>query len=171
MRKLIAFIIAVSMVFMFTACSGGSADGDLNDDAQAVEEEEDTSAPDRELAKGDYAEIGEGSFRLTNESATEDDDSEVVIQPDMNGSPYAYIDYELKDMEGNLLTYIFIDGISMDEQQVDGSHRGSIGLGEDEPWALTEETHKVEAVQFADDDPEGKMVFYRSATYTVKGSK
>lgn len=172
MRRVFVIFLAISMVFVFTACGGGASDEDPDDDSQAIaemeDEDEDSLAPDRELAEGNYENVGDGSFYLTGDNGSTKDGEEVSIKPDMSSSIYAYLDYGLEDMKGSLPTHIYIDGIEMDLQEVDGNHLGSISLGEDEAWALTEGDHKVEAVQFENDDPESKMKFYRSETYTVK---
>jgi hypothetical protein len=172
MRRVFALLLAISMVFIFTACSGGASDEDPDDDSQAIEEmedeDEDSLAPDRELAEGNYENVGDGSFYLSGDNGSTKDGNEVVIKPDTSSSTYAYLDYGLEDMKGSLPTHIYIDGIEMDSQEVDKSHMGAIGLGEDEAWALTEGEHKVEAVQFENDNSDSKMKFYRSEIYTVK---
>ena len=167
MKKAFALFLAISMVFIFTACGGGPSDEDLDDDSQDVTEETDTSAPDRDLDEGSYETIGDGNFYISGDSGSTKEGGEVVLNPDMSSDPYAYLDYELSEMNGNAQTFIYIDGIEMDDTQAE-EHLSSIGLSEDELWALTEGEHKVEAVQYANNNPEGNMIFYRSESYTVK---
>lgn len=167
MKKVLALLLAISMVFVFTACSGGTSDEDFDDDSQDVAEETDSSAPDRDLAEGSYETIGDGKFYISGDSGSTKDGEEVVLKPDMNADPYTYLDYELSKVDGSMQTFIYIDGIEMDDTQEE-KHMSSIGLGEDELWALTEGEHKVEAVQFENNNTDGKMTFYRSETYTVK---
>ncbi len=172
MKKALALLLAISMIFIFTACSGGASDEDPDDDSQAIEEmeDEDSLAPDRDLAEGSYEDIGDGSFYISSGSVSTKDGGEVVLNPDMSSDPYVYLDYEVSGLDGNAQTFIYIDGIEMDDMQAEEEMR-SVGLGEDELWALTEGEHKVEAVQYADNDSDGKMTFYRSAAYTVKAAE
>ena len=38
MKKVLALLLAISMVFIFTACGGETTDEDPDDDSQAIEE-------------------------------------------------------------------------------------------------------------------------------------
>ena len=84
--------------------------------------------------------------------------------------PHAYVGYELWDMDGSVQTYIYVDGVEMDKQQVGDGYESSIDFGDEELWAITDGEHTVEAVQYADNDTSKDMTFYRSAKYTVKNN-
>lgn len=168
MKKILMLLLSVIMVFAFTACGGSSEEAPTEESQSVTSEEKAASTPDRDLAEGNYDEIGEGTFYLTGMSGSTENGDEIVLYPEMDTLPHAFIGIELWDMDGSIQTYLYIDGIEMDKQQVGAGYQGSIDFYDESLWALTEGEHKVEAVQYADNDPAGEITFYRSATYTVK---
>lgn len=123
------------------------------------------SAPERNLSESDYDDIGDGTFYIASASGSTENGDEILVYPDMDSNPFAYIDYELWDMDGTVQTYIYLDGVEMDKQQVGEGYQSSISL--DEEWQVSAGTHKVEAVQYEGNDPSGTISFYRSADFTV----
>ena len=156
------------MIFALAAC-GGKPSGSANTDQTEKKTEattEKATTVQRDLPEGDYEELGSGSFYLSGASGSTENGDEIIIYPDMNALPYAHLDIEQWDMDGSILTYVYIDGVKVKEKQVGAGLQSSMGLQEE--WQVTEGDHIVEAVQYADNDTSGEMVFYRSAKYTVK---
>ena len=83
----------------------------------------------------------------------------------MDSYPFAYVDYELWDMDGSIQTFIYLDGYEMDRVQAGAGYQASLMLVEQ--WEVAEGMHKVEAVQYAENDPANEMTFYRTAEYKV----
>lgn len=164
MKKWIVCILSVVMIFALAACGGKSEDS--ADADQAEKKAETATAVQRDLPEGDYEEVGSGTFYLSGASGSTENGDEIIIYPDMNALPYAHLDIELWDMDGSILTYVYIDGVKVKEKQVGAGLQSSMSLQEE--WQVTEGDHIVEAVQYADNDTSGEMVFYRSAKYTVK---
>jgi hypothetical protein len=75
------------------------------------------------------------------------------------------VDYELWDMDGSIQTFIYLDGYEMDRVQAGAGYQSSLMLVEQ--WEVAEGVHKVEAVQYAGNDPANEMTFYRAAEYKV----
>ena len=123
------------------------------------------SAPERDLPESDYADVGDGTFYIGSASGSTENGDEILVYPDMDSIPFAYVDYELWDMDGTVQTYIYLDGVEMDKQQVGEGYQSSISL--EEKWQVAEGIHKVEAVQYEGNDPSGAVSFYRSAEFTV----
>ena len=71
-----------------------------------------------------------------------------------------------RDLDGSLITYIYLDGIEADKQQVGTGYQSSLLLTEKSQ--ITDGKHKVAAVQYKENDPSGEIVFFRSADFTVK---
>lgn len=159
MKKIIALIMTLAMVFAFCACGGS---GDTGSDDSSSQQQ---ASVQRDLPEGDYEDVGSGTLYICNESGSTEDGADIVVYPDMNSIPFAYVDYELWDMDGTILTYIYLDGVQMDKQQIGDGYQASLSLEED--WQVEEGTHVVEAVQYADNDTSGEMVFYRSASFEV----
>lgn len=160
-KMIIAGFLTLTMAFAFCACGSGEGSAGQSDEAT-----ESAAEVQRDLPEGDYEEIGDGTFYIASASGSTENGDEIIVYPDMESIPFAYIDYELWDMDGSVLTYIYVDGVQVDKQQVGAGYQASIDLQEN--WQISEGDHVVEAVQFADNDTSGEMTFYRSATYTVK---
>ena len=148
------------------------------EDTLPSEDEEKTSkanasaaaAPERDLPDGNYKEIGNGTFYLRGPSGSTENGDKIILYPEMDTWPHASIDIELWDMDGSVQTFIYVDGVEMEKQQVGTGYQGSISFGDDELWALTDGKHKVEAIQYQSNDPSKDITFYRSETYTVKNN-
>ena len=172
MKKILALLLMIVMVFAFTACGGASDEGQT-DDQQTVAEEETTATPtkaERDLPEGDYEDVGDGTFYLTGPSGSTENGDEIVIYPDMDSFPHAFVGIELWDLDGSVQTHIYVDGVEMDKQQVGAGYQGSIDFDDESLWAITEGEHEVEAVQYADNDPSKDITFYRAVKYTVKNN-
>lgn len=193
MKRSCVLLVAAALVMGITACGGSSSGGSnvaesvqtetLAESQTETEKPQETAAetaaeqtepetvvvPERDLPEGDYEEIGEGSFYITSPSGSTENGDEIILYPEMNTWPHADIGIEFWDMDGSVQTFLYVDGIEMDKHQVGAGYQGSISFDDDSLWAITSGDHKVEAVQYADNDPAGEMTFYRSAVYTVKG--
>ena len=141
--------------------SGDEAEAPASDTSAPV------SVPERDLPESDYADTGDGTFYIASASGSTENGDEVLIYPDMDSTPFAFVDYELWDLDGTVQTYIYLDGVEMDKQQVGAGYQSSLSL--EEEWQVSEGPHKVEAVQYEGNDPAGEITFYRSAVFTVAG--
>ena len=140
--------------------SGEEAEAPASDSSTPV------SSPERDLPESDYADIGDGTFYIASASGSTENGDEVLVYPDMDSIPFAYIDYELWDLDGSVLTYIYLDGAEIEKQQVGEGFQGTIPLTDKSQ--VTEGKHTVAAVQYEGNDPAGKILFSRSAEFTVK---
>ena len=138
---------------------------DTEAEAPASDTPTPVSSPERDLPESDYADTGDGTFYIASASGSTENGDEVLVYPDMDSTPFAFVDYELWDMDGTVQTYIYLDGVEMDKQQVGDGYQSSLSL--EEEWQVTEGTHKVEAVQYEGNDPSDEITFYRSAEFTV----
>ena len=167
MKKIIlTSLLSLTMVFAFCACGNNEEAGDTEQAAETTTEA--TAAVQRDLPEGDYEEVGDGTLYLVNQSGTTENGDEIIVYPDMNSIPFAYVDYQLWDLDGSVQTYIYLDGTEIDKQQIGEGYQGSLFL--DSEWQVSEGVHKVETVQYADNDPANEITFYRSETYTVKAN-
>ncbi len=159
MRKsILAVIMTFTLAFTICACGDSADNGNSEKNAQ--------KAVERDLPEGDYEDVGSGRLYLVNESGSTENGDEIVVYPDMNSIPFAYVDYELWDMDGSILTYIYLDGVQMDKQQIGEGYQASLSL--EKKWQVKEGKHVVEAVQYADNDPKGEITFYRGESFEVK---
>lgn len=161
MKKLLVLLMSIMMIFSLTACGGESSDAEKSDTEQ-------TETVKRDLPKGDYNDVGDGTFYLTGPSGSTENGDKIIIYPDKDSTPHAYVGIELWDLDGSVQTYIYVDGVKMDKQQVGAGYQGSIDFDDDSLWAITDGEHEVEAVQYADNDTSKDITFYRAVKYTVK---
>lgn len=134
-------------------------------ESDASDGKEEAADLERDLPEGDYEEIGDGRFYIRNASGTTENGDEIVVYPSMDSYPFAYVDYELWDMDGSIQTFIYLDGYEMDRVQAGAGYQSSLMLVEQ--WEVIEGMHKVEAVQYAGNDPANEMTFYRSVEFKV----
>jgi hypothetical protein len=66
---------------------------------------------------------------------------------------------------GRVSTYIYVDGMLNTKEQLGEMTQTSLTLEKD---ALKEGTHKVEVVQYENDDLKGKAITYKTASYEIK---
>ena len=134
-------------------------------ESDATDGKEEATDIERDLPEGDYEETGDGRFYIRNASGTTENGDEIVVYPSMDSYPFAYVDYELWDMDGSIQTFVYLDGYEMDRVQAGAGYQSSLMLVEQ--WEVAEGVHKVEAVQYAGNDPANEMTFYRAAEYKV----
>ena len=130
-----------------------------------TENNEEAADIERDLPAGDYQDTGDGRFFIRNASGTTENGDEIVVYPSMDSYPFAYVDYELWDMDGSIQTFIYLDGYEMDRVQAGAGYQSSLMLVEQ--WEVAEGMHKVEAVQYAGNDPANEMTFYRAEEFKV----
>ncbi len=134
-------------------------------ESDVTENSEEAADLERDFPEGEYQEIGDGRFYIRNASGTTENGDEIIVYPSMDSYPFAYVDYELWDMDGSIQTFVYLDGFEMDRVQAGAGYQASMKLVE--KWEVAEGTHKVEAVQYAGNDPANEMTFYRAAEFKV----
>lgn len=110
-------------------------------------------------------EIGEGSFDLINQSGSTADGADIVIYYDANTVP-ASVDVSTADINGSLLSYIYVDGQLITSEQL-GTSQTAIEL-QDTPIAIKEGKHTVQLVQYDSDKEDGNITTFKTQEYTLK---
>jgi len=138
MKKIIlTSLLSLTMVFAFCSCGNNEEAGDTEQAAETTTEA--AATVQRDMPEGDYEEVGSGTFYISGPSGSTENGDEIIIYPDMDAIPFAFVDYELWDMDGSVLTYIYVDGVQVDKQQVGDGYQSSIDLQEE--WQITEGDH------------------------------
>lgn len=145
---------------------GQPSDSQGTSTQEVAVQETDTQTPDSSTTESDHTDVGNGTFYIGSASGSTENGDEILVYPDMDSIPFAFVNYELWDMDGTVQTYIYLDGVEMEKEQVGVGVQASISL--EEKSQVTEGKHTVTAVQYKGNDPEGEIVFYRSAEFTVK---
>lgn len=115
-----------------------------------------TTAQNRDLPAGNYSDTGSGSISLSNQDGG---------APTITGNPNSTVDIILKteNFDTTHTSYIYIDGILAATAQLE-SEQGLRLQGH----YLTTGTHKVEVIQYNNNNPSGSIITYKSASYQVK---
>ncbi len=116
-----------------------------------------TTAQNRDLPSGNYSDTGSGSISLSNQDGG---------SPTITGNQNSTADIILKteNFDTTHICYIYIDGMlatsplyldSEQALQLQGNY-------------LTAGTHKIEIIQYSNDNTNGSIITYKSASYQVK---
>lgn len=172
MKKFICTAVTFAMIVAsITACGGKTTEtqAPATEAAQsvAVSEAQETEAATEAAAgvdfSGDYEDMGDGTMYIACASGTSENGNVPVLFESAD-TVLDQIGLDSMDMDGSHLSYIYIDGKETAKEQLAESQI-SLDLQGD---ALKEGTHKVEVVQYDNDDPSGTVITYKTASYEVK---
>ena len=117
----------------------------------------------RDLAEGDYADTGEGFFSVSTPSGSSADGSVPILYVSA-AETLSEISYSASGINGGSLSYIYIDGYLNSKAQLAESE-GTLDI---QSTAINSGTHKVEVVQYENDDPAAVMTMYKTCSYEIK---
>ena len=112
-----------------------------------------------------YSETGPGDFYISSASGSSEDGEDVYFYYNENMLMDS-LGFSAWNFDGKMLTYIYVDGIQNRRDQI-ADTQGTIELSGD---LLSKGLHKVEAVQFEDNDPQKTVITYKSAEYEVRSA-
>ena len=183
-RKLVVLLMSCVLSFSFVACGNSKTESQEpkeqveNDvenkkddiDASNEQDDEDNEQNDdkdsgRDLPAGSYTDTGSGSFSVQTPAGDSVDGSVPVLfvsDDDM----LIQIGYLAEAMDGSHLSYIYVDGMEVAQEQLGEMVQGVLDLHDD---TLEEGVHTVEVVQYSTDKPDGDIVTYKTCQYEVKG--
>lgn len=172
MKKFICTAVTFAMIVAsITACGGKTTEtqAPATEAAQsvAVSEAQETEVATEAAAgvdfSGDYEDMGDGTMYIACASGTSEDGN-VPVLFEAADTVLDQIGLDSMDMDGSHLSYIYIDGKETAKEQLAESQI-SLDLQGD---ALKVGTHKVEVVQYDNDEPSGTVITYKAASYEVK---
>lgn len=168
-KRLLTIIASALMIsVMLTACGSSSSNENTQDtNAGSVPDttQQDTSkaASTRDLPEDEYTDTGAGTMHISTPSGTSEDGNIPVLfvaEEDM----LIQIGLDTMEFDGSHLSYIYVDGMLNTKDQL-GESQMTLDLSGD---ALSVGQHDVEVVQYDTDEPDGKIITYKAATYEVK---
>lgn len=149
-KKLLSVFAMVMLAISIIAC--GSSDVDSG-----------SAEVKRDLPEGNYEEMGEGTAYISTSGGTSENGNIPVIYADSEDS-MMQIGLDAWDFNGGALSFVYVDGILIAKEQLANSQK-TLTL---ESRQLSFGTHKVEIVQYENDDPSASMITYKTAEYEVK---
>lgn len=171
-RKLLLVTTILAMSIM-TGC-GNEATSEPEKDVivetteettEEVTEEATTEEVKRDLVEGDYSEMGDGIAYISTPSGTSEDGNIPVLFVSSD-DVLIQIGLRAEEFNGGSLSYIYIDGVLLSKEQLADSQT-SLDL---EGNNLAIGKHKVEIVQYDNDEPTGTMTTYKPCEYEVKSA-
>lgn len=106
-----------------------------------------------------------GEFYIENESGSTEYGEDVIlyVSPDHENDVYS-LGITSYGLDGSILTYIYVDDELNTKEQLSDTMT-SISISGD---ALSEGKHKVKAVQYADNDEGGEILYEKTEEYEVQ---
>lgn len=168
-KKIIMLLLATSLTMSMTACGGSSKDQgsetkteDTNTDAAAPEESEPAES-EKDIPEGTFSDTGNGTMYISTPGGTSENGNVPVMYEEADVS-MDQIGLDTAGFDGSKLSFIYIDGMLNSREQLADSQTTLTLEGD----ALKEGTHKVEVLQYENDEPSTSPVTYKSAEYEIK---
>lgn len=171
-KKLVVLMLVGTMAFSMAACgSTEKAEPEVQNGSQeeidsSTKESQTQSDPaedvEKDLPDGDYEDMGNGTIYISTVGGTSENGNvpiiyisdEILLQIGLNASGF----------DGSKLSFIYIDGMLSSKDQLADSQ---ISLDLQDGF-LSVGTHKIEVVQYDNNEPTGNMITYKSASYEIK---
>lgn len=165
MKRGIVLLTLLLSISALSACGNKSSENTAEKTTEKISEavKETENATAKDLPDAEYEEIGNGTVYISTAGGTSENGNVPVIYSEP-GTMLMQIGIDSTDFNGGSLSYIYIDGMIAAKEQLSDS-QSSIDLSENH---LTYGTHKIEVVQYENDDPGSKMTTYRKMAYEVK---
>lgn len=169
MKKVSILVAMMVLVLVVSGCGNDSSENQaimsehVAASAQNSTNTTNISKIERDLPEDDYIETGNGTMYISLPGGTSENDEVPVLfvgEDDL----LIQIGLDAWEMDGSKLSYIYVDGMLHAKEQL-ADTQTSIDLLEDD---LNVGIHKVEVVQYDNDQPDGEMVTYKVASYEVK---
>ena len=119
--------------------------------------------PAETIPEGDYSDIGSGTMYVSTPAGTSEDGNVPVLYVD-DDTFYESIGLDAWDFDGSKLSYIYINGILKDTEQLADTQTYIELEGND----LKPGIYKVEVLQFDGDTSTGTVVTYKTASFEIK---
>ncbi len=170
MKKLLVTTLISALLLSLSAC-GAKEEAANNEPATTVleeakvdEEQQEDSITERYLPDSNYSELGKGTAYLSTIGGGTSADGKIpvlFISPDIT---LTQIGLNTLDFNNDNLSFIYIDGNLLSKEQL-GDSQINLDLENDN---LSFDVHKVEIVQYENDDPTANMLTYKTASFEIK---
>lgn len=156
MKKILSLVFLLLISINLIACSNASSNNNNNTS-------EKTNEVTRDLKEGQYEEKGEGDFLIACAGGTTENGN-VPVEYVASDTLVSQIGYEAWGFDGSKLSFIYVNGILQDKQQLTDT-QSTLELKDN---SLKPGTYKVEVAQYENDDPNSEMVTYKTCQYEIK---
>lgn len=125
---------------------------------------EDAGSDYSSIPVGNFSDIGNGEIILHTSGGSSENGNIPVIYTD-SGDLLIELGLESRDFDGSKLSFIYIDGNLVDKEQLSNLSEVNVDL---QDFMLNPGKHKVEVMQFDNDDTSTQPITYKTESYEIK---
>lgn len=158
-KKILGLVLVGVLALGMIGCSNSKEENKANENTTKEE-----VSSKKDIPSGLDKEVGNGSVVLSTTGGTTENGNTPVVFVGQD-TLLEQIGLSAENFDGSKLSYVYIDGMINTKEQLGEMTQTTITLQDN---SLKEGKHKVEVVQYDNDEQTGNPVTYKVATYEVK---
>lgn len=158
-KKILGLVLVGVLALGMIGCSNSKEENKANENTTKEE-----VSSKKDIPSGLDKEIGNGSVVLSTTGGTTENGNTPIVFVGQD-TLLEQIGLSAENFDGSKLSYVYIDGMLNTKEQLGEMTQTTITLQDN---SLKEGKHKVEVVQYDNDEQSGNPVTYKVATYEVK---
>lgn len=158
-KKILGLVLVGVLALGMIGCSNSKEENKANENTTKEE-----VSSKKDIPSGLDKEVGNGSVVLSTTGGTTENVNTPVVFVGQD-TLLEQIGLSAENFDGSKLSYVYIDGMLNTKEQLGEMTQTTITLQDN---SLKEGKHKVEVVQYDNDEQTGNPVTYKVATYEVK---
>ncbi|MBZ6004479.1 hypothetical protein K1514_01115 [Paraclostridium bifermentans] len=158
-KKIVGLVLVGVLALGMIGCSNSKEENKANENTTKEE-----VSSKKDIPSGLDKEIGNGTIVLSTTGGTTENGNTPVVFVGQD-TLLEQIGLSAENFDGSKLSYVYIDGMINTKEQLGEMTQTTITLQDN---SLKEGKHKVEVVQYDNDEQTGNPVTYKVATYEVK---
>ncbi len=165
-KRFLVIIAVLVMAIAMVACDNDKDDDqDAKTDQNQTNQTQSNNSTNSNTYQGKTDNVGDGEIAIRQKGATEEASGTVTLKP-VAGENEIEIEIIPTNVNATNETYIYVDGNLVEKEELDEPAGEDMDL---EGKAITAGEHKIQFVQYENNDPTKAVTFYREAKYNVEG--
>lgn len=160
-KKIVGLVLAGVLALGIVGCSSSKGENNTNKNTATTKEEVGSK---KDIPEGLDKEVGNGTIVLSTAGGTTENGNTPIVFVGQD-TLLDQIGLSAENFDGSKLSYVYIDGMINTKEQLGEMTQTTITLQDN---SLKEGKHKVEVVQYDNDEQTGNPVTYKVETYEVK---
>ncbi|OPJ60194.1 hypothetical protein [Clostridium oryzae] len=165
MKRRLTLVAQLLIIILLMGCNVGKNQNSIksNNNPAATSTKTNKEEADVINIPDNIKDMGKGSISISTPSGSSENGKVPFIYNNKDAT-MEQIGLNTNNIDGSKLSYVLVDGIISDKDQLSDS-QSTLTLQGDH---LKAGKHKVELLQFSNDKPTGKIITYKTANYEVK---
>ena len=159
-KKIVGLVLAGVLALGMVGCSSSKGENNTNKNTATKEE----VGSKKDIPEGLDKEIGNGTIVLSTAGGTTENGNTPIVFVGQD-TLLDQIGLSAENFDGSKLSYVYIDGMLNTKEQLGEMAQTTITVQDS---SLKEGKHKVEVVQYYNDEQTGTPITYKVVTYEVK---